>query len=188
MKSIEDFYLLQKLKEDDIAALEVIFNKYYTSLCRYLTLIFKNQIIVEHIVEDLFIYIWENRKKIEINTSLSSYLYTAARYKALNKIRDNKKFSNSFDIIENIYSEDSKNPDKVLEIQELQNLIDKAIESLPPRCQQIFKLSKEENLTYEEIARLMGISIKTVENQMNIAFKKLRKLLRPFYLKILLSL
>lgn len=188
MKNIEDFYLLQKLKEDDIAALEVIFNKYYTSLCRYLTLIFKNQIIVEHIVQDLFLYIWENRKKIEINTSLSSYLYTAARYKALNKIRDNKKFFNSYTEFENLHLEENKNPDKIIEIQELQNLIDKAIETLPPRCQQIFKLSKEENLTYEEIANLMGISIKTVENQMNIALKKLRKFLRPFYFKILMSL
>jgi len=185
MTKIEDLYLLQRLKEDDINALEVIFNKYYTNLCRYLTLIFKNQIIVEHIVQDLFLYLWENRKKIEINTSLNSYLYTAARYKALNRIRDNKKFTDKIIELESINDYNTK-PDEFLEIQELQKIIDNAISTLPPRCQQIFKLSKEENLTYEEIAQLMGISIKTVENQMNIALKKLRKILRPFYLKILL--
>jgi len=185
MTKIEDLYLIQKLKDDDINALEVIFSKYYSGLCRYLTIIFKNQLIAEHIVQDLFLYIWENRKKLDINTSLSSYLYTAARYKALNKIRYDNKFTNSISELEN-NSDENKNPDKLFEIQELQKIIDKAISTLPPRCQQIFKLSKDENFSYEEIAKIMGISTKTVENQMNIALKKLRKILRPFYLKIFL--
>lgn len=70
MPSIEDQYLLEKLKEDDIRALETIFNRYYGDLCRYLLLIFKNQLLVEHVAHYIFIYLWENRNRLEINTSL----------------------------------------------------------------------------------------------------------------------
>lgn len=185
MESIDEFFLLTKLKEGDIKALEVIFNKHYGNLCLYLLLLFKNELLVEHIAQDIFIYLWEKRKTIEIKTSLESYLYTAGRYKALNQIRDAKRHEI---IRKNMFSPDAEyinELDSILEVHELKKIIEEAINTLPVRCQQIFRLSREEDLSYKEIAELLNVSVNTVEGQMAIALKKLRTILKPFYFKLL---
>jgi RNA polymerase sigma-70 factor (ECF subfamily) len=185
MKNIDEFFLLAKLKEGDINALEVIFNSYYSKLCLYLQLLFKNELIVEHIAQDIFIYLWEKRETLEIKTSLESYLYTAGRYKALNQIRNAKRQ----EIIrknmivpeaEYINSLDSR-----LEISELEKIIEEAVNTLPPRCQRIFRLSRQEEMSYKEIAECLDVSVNTVEGQMAIALKKLRIILRPFYVQLI---
>ncbi len=186
MGNTDELFLLNKLKEGDINALEVIFHKYYGSLCRYLLLLFKNELIVEHIAQDIFIYLWEKRESLEIKTSLESYLYTAGRYKALNQIRDSKcreAIRKNLITSENEYNSD---PELKLEIKELERIIEDAIKTLPARCQQIFRLSRGDEMSYKEIAELLNISVNTVEGQMAIALKKLRTILRPFYLQLLL--
>jgi len=187
MANIEDSYLLQKLKEGDTLALEAIFNKHYADLCRYLFLLFKNQVIVENITQDIFVYLWENRKKIEITTSLESYLYSAGRYKALNQIRNKKRQEKIREQIGEVNYKNTIHPDTVLEIKELERIIEDAISSLPERCRQIFRLSREEDLSYKEIAKLLNISVNTVEGQMGIALKKLRANLRPLYLWLIFA-
>lgn len=184
MLNNEETYLLQKLKEGDIQVLEVVFNKHYSSLCKYLFLLFKNQVVVEHIAQDIFIYLWENRSTIEINTSLEAYLYSAGRYKALNQIRNAKRHEKINGEINKSKKATSVPADKMLEIKELQKIIEEAVASLPQRCQKIFRLSREEDLSYKEIAKILHISVNTVEGQIGIAIKKLRKTLRPFYLYI----
>ena len=79
MNKSEEFFLLQRLKEGDTHAFEVIFNYYYSNLSRYLLLLFKNELLVDHIAQDIFVYLWENRETLEIKTSLESYLYSAGR-------------------------------------------------------------------------------------------------------------
>ena len=185
MNQPEEAFLLQKLKQGDIHAFEAIFNAYYNNLSRYLLLLFKNDLLVDHIAQDIFVYLWENRETLEIKTSLESYLYSAGRYKALNQIRNNqiqefvkRKIGTSTDC--------SVTDNNVLEIDELTNIIDSAISALPQRCQQIFRLSREEKMTYTDIAAFLNISVNTVEGQMAIALKKLRSALRPYYFKLFL--
>ena len=185
MENIDEFFLLSKLKEGNIKALEVIYNKHYRNLCLYLQMLFKNELLVEHIAQDIFIYLWEKRETLEIKTSLESYLYTAGRYKALNQIRDAKRQEI---IRENLFAPTAEyvnDLDSILEVHELEKIIEDAIKTLPARCQQIFRLSREEDLSYKEIAELLNLSVNTVEGQMAIALKKLRTILRPFYLQLL---
>jgi RNA polymerase sigma-70 factor, ECF subfamily len=183
MENAEEAFLLQKLKEGDIKALEVIFNRNYTDLCRYLVLLFKNQLLVEHIAQDIFVYIWENRKTLEIRKSFKAYLYTAGRYKALNEIRNAKRREKiKTEVVSN--QSDYEPSDKLLEISELEQIIEDAIKTLPNRCQQIFRLSREEEKSYKEIAAFLNLSLNTVEGQMAIALKKMRTILRPFYVQI----
>lgn len=186
MNISEETYLIQKLKEGDIRALEVIFNQHYSNLCRYLLLLFKNQLLVDHIAQDVFVYLWENRQVIEIRSSLASYLYSAGRYKALNQIRNTSKRESINKNIASSASIEDKSSDTILEIKELEQIIDNAINTLPARCQQIFRLSREEDMGYKDIAKLLNISVNTVENQMGIALKKLRTILRPFYMQLFL--
>jgi RNA polymerase sigma-70 factor, ECF subfamily len=183
MENDEELFLMQKLKEGDIRALEVIFNRHYSNLCRYLLLLFKNQLVVENISQDIFIYVWENRESLEIK-NIKSYLYAAGRYKALNEIRNIKRRET---IKLNLVSDEKESGvDKVFEIKELEQIIETSISSLPKRCQQIFRLSREDELSYKEIAIFLHISLNTVEGQMAIALKKMRSVLKPFYLQLLL--
>jgi RNA polymerase sigma-70 factor (ECF subfamily) len=186
MNVSEETYLINKLKEGDIRALEVLFNQHYSNLCRYLLLLFKNQLLVEHIAQDIFVYIWENRQHIEIKTSMESYLYSAGRYKALNQIRNSSKRESIHMSLVNSSSLEEESSDKIMEIKELEQIIEQAINTLPERCQKIFRLSRQEEMSYKEIAHLMDISINTVENQIGIALKKLRTVLRPFYIQLFL--
>jgi RNA polymerase sigma-70 factor, ECF subfamily len=188
MPNIEEQYLLKRLKEGDIKALEVIFDQHYNNLCRYLLLLFKNQLLVEHIAQDIFIYLWEKREKLEIKTSLESYLFAAGRYKALNKIRNIKRQEEIKKDLSLDQNEATESVETELEIKELECLIDDAVSTLPERCQQIFRLSRDKEMSYKEIAEFLDISINTVEGQMAIALKKLRKILRPFYFQIFFTL
>lgn len=181
---MDELYLLRKLKDDDVNALEVIFNRYYEDLCKYLLMLFRNEIVVEHIAQDIFIYLWENRRTIEIKSSLKSYLYSAGRYKALNQLRNKSKQE---EINKRIFEvQNGTETISGIEISELEKVIEESISLLPGKCQKIFRLSREEELSYKEIAELLNISINTVENQMSIALKKLRAILRPFYVQILI--
>ncbi len=185
-KSSEDLFLFQKIKEGDVHALEVIFNKYYANLSRYLLLLFKNELLVEHIAQDIFVHLWENRETIEINTSLESYIYSAGRFKALNQLRDARLRESILQSITN-HSIETDTKDTAIETAELGTIINNAINALPSRCQQIFRLSREEELTYKEIADFLDISINTVEGQMSIALKKLRSTLKPLHFSILFT-
>jgi len=179
--------LLKRLKEDDVEALHLLFNKYFGSLNRYLYLLFKNEAMAENIAQDIFVYIWEQRHKLEIHSSLEAYLYTAGRYRALNQLRNEKLHKH---VLQKISQSDTDAFDlnNKIELTELEKLIEEAVSSLPERCQKIFRMSRYDELSYKAIAGLLGISVNTVENQMSIALKKLRKVLKPFYLQMLFSL
>lgn len=184
MENEDEILLLQRLKDDDIKALEAIFHQHYSRLYNYLLLIFRNQLLVEHIAQDIFIYLWENRKTIRIKTSLESYLYSAGRYQAINHLRDARRHERINLRIAETYDNAVQSPFTILESKELEKIIEDAISTLPERCQQIFRLSREEELQYKEIAEVLHISVNTVETQMGIAFRKLRQALHPFYLRI----
>jgi RNA polymerase sigma-70 factor (ECF subfamily) len=184
---MEDAALILQLKNDDAEALKALFNRYYHPLKGYLFLLFKNESLAENIAQDIFVYLWENRSQIEIRTSVEAYLYSAGRYRGLNHLRNNK----IHEIILQKVNQSSSigfSPNQAMEMQELEAIIEESILSLPKRCQEIFRLSRFEELNYKEIAERLGISINTVENQMSIALKKLRKRLRPFYLQMLFNL
>jgi RNA polymerase sigma-70 factor, ECF subfamily len=186
MKKLEEAYLLKKLNEGDIGAFELIFKMHYANLCRYLLMLFKNQSVIDHIAQDVFVYIWENRETITIKTSIRSYLYSAGRYKAINQIRNLKRheqIEESFAVKE--FSENTT--ERMVELKDLDRIVNDAIKSLPARCQQIFRLSRDQDLSYKEIAQMLDLSVNTVENQMSIALKKLRGILRPFYLQLFFS-
>jgi RNA polymerase sigma-70 factor, ECF subfamily len=185
MNISEEKFLIDKLKDGDISALEIIFNNHYSSLCRYLLLLFKNQLLVEHVAQDIFVYLWEHRQEIQIKTSLESYLYSAGRYKALNQIRNASKRNLINQSVADKVSIEEKSSDAILELKELEQILENAIQKLPDRCQQIFRLSREEEMSYQDIAKILDISVNTVENQMSIALKKLRTVLKPFYIQLL---
>lgn len=184
-----DEILQKQLNAGEVSALEYLFHQYYDDLCRYILVFTKDIAIAENIVQDLFVYIWEHRETIEIHVSFESYLYQASRYKALNHRRDKSRVDDKLSLLaEQRYGNVSVGADEAIDFKELNQILSKAINLLPDRCQQIFRLSRNEELSYREIADLMNISISTVDNQINIALKKIKTHVRQYYPELYLSL
>ena len=157
-----------------------LFTDYYVNLYRFAYTYVKDSDISEEIVQEIFLLLWEKRNSLIISTSIRSFLYTSIKNKALNYIRDEKTRIGH----ENEFArEQSAKFTQILnfcEREELTQIIDQTIHELPKQCRIIFEMSKNENLTYKEIAQHLNISPKTVENQMGIALKKLRNKLSPY--------
>lgn len=166
----------QEIKKGNKKAFAKVFRYYYPSLCNYANIFCKNHSTSEEVVQEVFIKIWENRKKITIRTSLEKYLYISVKNYSYNYFRDN--FKHIFSELEGL--DIPFNQDNYLELDELKKICEKAINELPPKCKEIFLLSREKGMTYNQIAKAKGISNKTVENQLGIALKKLRSELGPY--------
>ena len=181
MTQDQDLLLFSQVKNDDFSAYEQAFKKYYKELYRFAYTYVRDTTIAEEMAQEVFLYIWEKRKKIEIHTTFKTYLYSAIKNKCLNYIKlELPKQQSMSDVSEVMLSVASERKDEG-ENEKLKVYIQQAIDQLPKKCRQIFVLSRNAGLTYEEIAEELDLSKKTVENQMGIALKKLRESLEPVY-------
>jgi RNA polymerase sigma-70 factor (ECF subfamily) len=170
----------KQLKEGNRKLFDDLFSDYYVNLCRFAYTYVKNSETAEEIVQEMFISIWEQRHELNITTSVRTFLYTSIKNRALNYIRNHKTRANHEDEFANEQASRVSYMVDFCEREELQHLIEQAINELPEQCRIIFEKSREQNLTYKEIAQELNISPKTVENQMSIALKKLRSKLMPY--------
>jgi len=183
----EELFIVKKMIEGDIDSFKYFFDRYYSDLCNFVHVYLHDQILAEEIVQDIFVFFWENREKLKINTSVKAFLFSASKFKSLNLLRDTKTKRR---IVENIGKTEpfytTEQDSSYIDADEFKKILDLAIDLLAPKCREIFLLSKRNDLTNNEIAAQLGISVKTVENQMTIALKKLREYLLPFREKIFL--
>ena len=149
-------------------------------LCHFAIKYVKNLEQSEEVVQDTFYNIWKNKENLNIITSLKSYLYTAVRNNCLQVLRTRSldiKYENYY---KSHYVNESISPSDELNAKELSKVINKALNSLPERCREIFKMSRYEGLKYHEIAEKLSISIKTVEANMGKALKHFRAQLKDY--------
>ncbi|MBK7872326.1 MAG: RNA polymerase sigma-70 factor [Saprospiraceae bacterium] len=136
-------------------------------------------VIAEDIGQEVFFEIWRRKDQLVINTSLKAYLRRSAVNRTLNYLRDRKiKWEDDQELP--MLEDDTPSTTQLLEAEELQEHIDNAIDQLPEKCRIVFMLSRQEDLSYQEIADHLNISIKTVENQISKALKHLRAVLKPY--------
>lgn len=177
--TMDDMFLLQLIKNGDKQAFKYVFDTYFTALCRFMYLYLGDTQEAEDIASDIFASVWENRKKLEIRLTFKAYLFQAAKNRCLNVIRD-RKATVSLDDINGQDTPQVSITDS-LETEELNNLIQEAILSLPEKCREVFLQSRTKNLTNQEITESMDISVKTVEAQITKALKQIRKFLGTQY-------
>lgn len=152
--------LLIMLRNNDHLALDEIYTKYWKYLYQSSFRILQDHDQCADVIQDVFIKLWEIRSKLFIKISLKSYLYAAVKYETLRLLRQRvitDDIINFFDVLEDHSTE------KYLAYKELDEQIHQIIESLPLRCQEVFKLSRVEHLSHKEIAAKLAISTKTVE-------------------------
>jgi RNA polymerase sigma-70 factor (ECF subfamily) len=174
-----DFELLQLLRQNDEKAMAQIFRAHYAKVCLAIKRVIADEHVVEDLAQDVFYDLWRKRASIEITTSLRAYLRRAGVNKTLNYIRDKKIKWDDEDKLPTV-SVQAPDAVQVLEGQDLKNTIEQAIDELPERCRLIFSLSRFEDMSYQQIADELDISIKTVENQMSKALKLLRSALAAY--------
>ncbi|WP_207784591.1 RNA polymerase sigma-70 factor [Marinifilum breve] len=159
---------------------ESLFNDHYSRLCAYAYNFLKEQEGSEEIVQEVFFKLWINRKDIVIESSMESYLYRAVRNASLNLI----KHINIREKYKEYNQEEIKYDEQIdrdpMNASELELKIRASIDLLPEQRKKIFILSRYEQLKYREIAEQLGISVKTVENQMGKALKFLREELADY--------
>lgn len=157
---------------------EQLFKNQYPFVCAIVHKYVADKSKVEDIAQELFAELWIKRDQISIHTSVAAYLRRMAVSRALNYLRDTKKYNwDDLDTVSDTPSEATYQPPEAiqrLEAEELQKSLQTAIEKLPEKCRIIFLLSRYDELSYAEIAQSLNISIKTVENQIGKALKYLR--------------
>lgn len=156
----------------------MVFRDYYTPLVRYGNTFLKDSDETEDVVQQVFVSLWEKRTQLDIHTSVRAVLYRAVHNACLNRLKHQKVRGDYASDWKSTQS-DSEQTD-ALEAAELQERINRAIEGMPEQCARIFKMSRFEQLKYQEIADQLGLSIKTVENQMGKALKIIREALKDY--------
>ncbi|MBO9729735.1 MAG: RNA polymerase sigma-70 factor [Chitinophaga sp.] len=167
--------LQKRIYGGDTQAFKELYDCFCTPLLQLALAIVHNREMAEEIVADVFIAVWKNKEGLYQASNPKWYLYAATRNIALNYLR---KYAHKKTLhLEEAYLlEYEVNPEAQLINTEMMRHINRAIHELPPQCRLIFKLVKEDGLKYKEVAMLLNISIKTVENQVGIALKKLTKM------------
>lgn len=174
---IEDQLLLSALKDDSRTAFHSLFRKYYSLLVSFVGQIVSPE-DAEEIVEDVMLWLWDNRGKIEIKKSLSSYLIKMAKNRALNAVaslkasrRADAQFYSEHQLISEV--------DPYL-VKELALHISEAVEAIPEPFKTAFKSHRFEGLSYNEIAQRTGVSPKTIDYRIQQAHKFLRVYLKDY--------
>ncbi len=174
----DDILLLKLIQAKDEKAFRYLFDVHFVPLGRFVHLYLDDVQEGEELVLDLFMHIWEHSSRIDIHLSLKAYLFQAARNRCLNILRE-KKRGLPLDEAKDLFLEEDTTLQ--LEAEELHHFIQEAISALPEKCQEVFRLSREKNLTNPEIADEMQISVKTVEAQITKALKHIKKHLDSQY-------
>jgi len=166
-------YVQEEIALGNQKAFRQLFDFYAPRLVHFSFLIVKQYEVAVELVDDVFIKIWKHRTEIIGIKNIRVYLYTSVKNTSLNYLskKAHELVTESFDFL-HIDLREPANPEQQAISHEIQNRIDKAIDSLPPRCKMIFKLVRQDGLKYREVSSILNISEKTVDAQMVIAVKR----------------
>ncbi|MES2779705.1 MAG: RNA polymerase sigma-70 factor [Bacteroidota bacterium] len=180
MQPQTDSELILNIRAGDIRSFERVFNLYAEQLVRYATTIVKDNDDAEDIVQQLFVALWDKKGIPDVNGSLKSYLYRSVYNSSLNKLKQVKVRESYASDMTYVSDGFTASASESVEHKETVKRVDAAIEELPEQCKLIFKMSRIEQLKYQEIADQLGLSVKTVEAQMGKALKHMRTRLKDY--------
>ncbi len=179
-KAYSDEGLLKLLKKQELGAFEEIYLRYWKKLYSAAFKRIQSREIAEEIVQDIFTSLWVKREILDVET-LSAYLFTAVKYKIINHLeREMSRKIYSEIQLQALKSPIDNSTEETVLLNELNLALEKEIEKLPPKRQQIFKMSRQEHLSIKQVASHLGISEKTAENQLGKALKVLKVNLKHF--------
>ncbi|MCP2025836.1 RNA polymerase sigma-70 factor (ECF subfamily) [Flavobacterium sp. HSC-32F16] len=171
--NITDEELIQSIKAGSKEALTILYDRFCRQLLAFSYNLLKDRELCEEIVQDVFIDFWNRRYELQIKVSLQSYLYATVRYKIFAEFRKDKAIR--VELYDDINSRmQYSTPETRMIHEELEEQVRLIIDNLPDKCQLVFNMSRNEELSHKEIAELLGISTRTVETHITNALKVLR--------------
>ncbi|RVT78641.1 RNA polymerase sigma-70 factor [Flavobacterium sufflavum] len=176
-KAINNKLLVTALMVGNEKAFSELFNTYCNDVYAYSLSMLKNQALAEEIVQDVFLNIWLHRDRLNADLSFKSYVFTITRNLTFNLI---SKVANSHKLKEEVFyvSQKSYSPiEDIIDEADYDVIKQKAIEQLPPKRRAIFEMSRNEEMSYEEISKELNISVSTVKGQMSKALADIRNFL-----------
>lgn len=179
--------LIESLSKGDESAYSYLIDTYHHKLCVYANSLVKNIYSAEDIVQNVFIKVWEQRTRLKPDHALKSFLYKLVYNEFIDLYRKNQSLfsleKSYYDALNSVIQEDDSES-----FQRVLNVVNREIQNLPPKCKEVFILSKKEGLTNIEIAEHLDVSIKTVEAQITKAFSILRSSLEEKVRSVLFML
>lgn len=173
-----DNILILQIKKGNTAVFKSLFDRYYKKLCYFAWRILDDQSEAEDLVQEVFVRLWQNKHDLDISRSLNAFLYQSVKNACLNQIKHRKvklAYAQNFKATSEVSTQNT-----IIETSELKALIELNINKLPPERRKIFIMSRKEGMKHKEIADELGISVKTVDNQIAKALKYFRQVLQDY--------
>jgi RNA polymerase sigma-70 factor (ECF subfamily) len=183
-KTLTDNELVSLLEQGNSEAYAEIYQRYWAVLFRHARKMLQNDDEAKDLVQDIFTVLWAKVSELNLTGSLSSYLYSAVRYKVFDLIDKNKVRNNYLASLQEFIQHGEYTTDHVIREKQLASLIEKEVAMLPSKMRQVFQLSRNNNLSHKEIAEKMEISDQTVKKQIHNAIRILRPKFGIFMLLI----
>lgn len=171
---VDDKKLFDAIKNNPETAFKVVYEEYFFKLTQFIARMSHDHDLAEEIVQLTMVKVWEQRDRIILTTSLKAYLYKISYNEYLMYLRQKSKFPNIESTVIEAIDEIEDEQDNHLLLEKIRLEIDK----LPPKCREVFILSKVKGMKYKEIAEELNISTKTIENHMTKALKIIRNSIR----------
>ena len=171
---------MSAIRQGQESAFEQMFRTYYERLCRYAHTLLKDADEAEEMVQTVFLTIWEKHADLEITLSLKAYLYRAVHNHCLNRIKHYGVRENHREYSLYVQADGYDSVTEAIHANELEERIERAVSKLPEQCQVVFRMSRFEELKYQEIADQLGLSVKTIENQIGKALRIMRQELADY--------
>jgi len=170
--------LLEEIRQGDKEAFNRMFLQFYSPLCEY-ALQYVSDMDAEELVQEMMLYVWENRACLVVEKSLKSYLFVSIKNRCYNAIRDRKLRERVHNNLYEKLKDQIEDPDYYI-FNELAVNIDKAVNELPENYRETFKMSRFGEMTNAAIAEQLGVSVKTVEYRITQSLKILRIKLKDY--------
>jgi len=175
MQVKDDKEYVECLKKDDFIAFDALFHKYSASLYAFALSITRDSFAAEEVTQLVFLKVWEKREQIKEYLSFKSFLFSVAYHETISWLRKEKSEKMRIGEFVRITGFQTSETEQSVEFRDIEGLANQLIQEMPERRKEIFRLSREQGFSNKEIAIRLGISIKTVENQMTSALKYLRE-------------
>jgi RNA polymerase sigma-70 factor, ECF subfamily len=183
---IPDKGLVHLLSQRDEKAFEQVFKEHYKPLHAYAFTLLNDDAAAEEMVQNVFFKLWERTEALTITGSVGAYLYRAVHNESLNYLKYQKVRSEHSLRVSYHMDGRGESATRAVQVKELEEKIRTALSELPEGCRTVFQLSRFEDMKYSQIADTLGISVKTVENQMGKALRLLRTRLAEFLTLLIL--
>jgi RNA polymerase sigma-70 factor (ECF subfamily) len=183
-----DVELMREIKADNMFAFDVLYKKYSKKVFKFGYSILKSTEESENLIQDVFLNLWENRHKVENDSSIKSYVFTITYNSAISVLRKKAREEKFIEYLKSLQELHEEPANAEIEYNELSDKLDRIINKLPKRQREVYHLHKIEGLSYKQIAERLGISVNTIENHMAGALRTIRNNLGTYSLVSILFL